>query len=159
MYEIGLASKLKNVKLHVMDGSKLAELPPDVAKYLDAIANPVRKRDCIELVTIIQDVSDHSPVMWGNSIIGFGRYHYRYASGHEGDTCLVGLAARKGSISVYLAPGILDDEARLKKLGKVKAGKGCLYITDLDQVDLTMLRELILYSIDVIRQRFGMDNP
>ena len=129
--------------------------PQDVRNYLDAISKPERKQDCTELAKIISEVTGYSPEMCGNAIIGFGSYHYKYDSGHEGDACIIGLSSRKTSISVYLAGGILDDELLLKRLGKVKAGKGCLYINRLGQVDLKTLREIIAYSLDVIRKRFG----
>ena len=132
-----------------MAESKSDTLPQDVQKYIDAISEPGKKKDCEELIRIMQEVSQYSPEMWGVSIIGFGRYHYKYASGHEGDSCLIGLSSRKNSISVYLAPESLEDETRLKQLGNVKAGKGCLYITDLKKVDLPMLRNLLTSSIAV----------
>lgn len=142
-----------------MSGSTIDDWPQDVQSYLRGIEQPDRKQDCAELMALIRKVSGHPPVLWGSTIIGFGRYHYRYASGHEGDTFLVGLSARKNNISVYLAPGVLDDEVWMGRLGKVKAGKGCLYLARLDQVNRDALRELIEYSIDVIRERFGKIEP
>ncbi len=123
-----------------------------VQEYIDSIEPPVRRKDCMELVSIAQEISGHPPVMWGTAIIGFGSFRYKYASGHEGDTFFIGLSARKNNISVYLASDVLADEARLKQLGKVKAGKGCLYVTSLDQVNREALRELFVDSISFTRK-------
>ena len=85
----------------------------------------------------------HPPKMWGSSIVGFGSYHYKYESGREGDSCLVGFSSRKGDISVYGLNAAVDAEALLATLGKYKAGKGCVYIRTLADVDLKVLAKLV----------------
>ncbi len=98
------------------------------APYLNAIADPERRKDCKALAAMMKRATGAAPKMWGTSIVGFGRYHYKYPSGHEGDTCVVGFASRARDISVYLVPELPGKDALLAKLGKVKAGKGCLYV-------------------------------
>lgn len=138
-----------------MAGAKTKVTTHSVNEYIDSIENSARRNDFMELMIIAQEITGQPPVMWGNSIIGFGSFHYKYPSGHEGDTFLVGLSARKNNISIYLGADVLTDEMRLTHLGKVKAGKGCLYITRLDQVNRQALRELFADSVSQTRERLG----
>jgi hypothetical protein len=94
--------------------------------------------------------------MWGTSIVGFGQYHYKYASGHEGDSCLIGYSSRKGDISVYLLAGYETDETRalLAQLGRHKIGKACLYIRRLSDVQVPVLEQLMARSIAETRARY-----
>jgi hypothetical protein len=124
----------------------------DPIKFIDKVKSDVKRRDSHELVALMQDVTGAPPKMWGSSIVGFGSYHYAYASGREGDICLTGFSPRSGSLVVYLGPGI-DNEKLMAKLGKHKAGKGCLYINKLDDVDRKVLRKLIEYSVATMRKR------
>ncbi len=91
--------------------------------------------------------------MWGSSIVGFGSYHYKYASGREGDSCLVGFSSRKGDISVYLSCSS-EREDLLKSLGKHKCGKACLYIRKLEDIDLKVLETLIRESVASLKQPY-----
>jgi hypothetical protein len=100
---------------------------------------------------MMQDITGEPPKMWGPSIVGFGSYHYRYASGHEGTICLTGFSPRSSALVLYLGPGI-HDKALAAKLGKHKVGKGCLYINKLDDVDRAVLRKLVEHSIAEIRK-------
>lgn len=127
-----------------------------VESYLAAIADDTRREDCRVLSDIMQRLSGHPPKMWGTSIVGFGQYHYKYASGHEGDACLIGYSSRKGDISVYLLPGYESDETRalLAQLGRHKIGKACLYIRRLSDVQLPVLEQLIAHSIADTRARY-----
>ncbi|GGN91706.1 hypothetical protein GCM10010112_78130 [Actinoplanes lobatus] len=103
----------------------------------------------------MREVTGEEPVMWGPSIIGFGRYHYRYDSGHEGDSALACFSPRKQHLVVYLIGGFADRHASmLARLGRHKIGKGCLYLRSLDDVDLAVLRELVERSV---RVRRGVD--
>ena len=114
-----------------------------VKDYLAAIDDEARRKDCEALADLMAKATKQPPTMWGASIVGFGRYRYRYASGREGESCVVGFSSRKGDISVYgLNAG--DGAAELlSKLGKHKAGKGCVYIKRLSDVDLKVLGELV----------------
>ncbi|MCW2959888.1 MAG: hypothetical protein JWM90_275 [Thermoleophilia bacterium] len=123
--------------------AKTTEHDGDVEAFLSAVANEVRQADARELVTLMSDVTGEPPRMWGSSIIGFGSYHYRYASGHEGDTALISFAPRATSLVLYLnvdAHAHADDFAAL---GPYRAGKGCVYIKRLVDVDHDVLRRLI----------------
>lgn len=130
-----------------------AVLPAD---HLAAIEDDARRDDCWALVRLFTRITGHPPVMWGPSIVGFGSYHYRYPTGHEGDAPLVGFASGKRQLTVYLAPGFADEGTAdlLTRLGKHKTGKGCLYLTRLSQVDLDVLEALVRRSVEVLRDRY-----
>lgn len=125
-----------------------------VADYLEAIPDETRRRDCEQLVVLMQRVTGCEPRMWGPSIVGFDRYHYRYASGHEGDSCVVGFSPRKGDISVYLLGGFEGREDLLAALGRHKIGKACLYLRRLADVDLAVLERLVALSVADTRRRY-----
>ena len=93
------------------------------------------------------------PKMWGPSIVGFGSYHYKYDSGREGDTCMIGFSPRKTSLVLYLGAA-LEDKDLMARLGKFKVGKGCLYIKNLDDVDRKVLKELVVKSVAEKRKRY-----
>jgi hypothetical protein len=114
-----------------------------VESYLAAIQDEVRRKDCEALAQLMAKATKHPPKMWGSSIVGFGSYHYKYESGREGDMCLVGFSARKSEISVYGLMAAPSQEELIPKLGKHKAGKGCLYIKSLSDINLKVLAKLI----------------
>jgi len=118
-----------------------------VATYLAAIADETRRKDCEALTKLMTKATKEKPKMWGTSIVGFGNYHYRYESGREGDTCLVGFSSRKGDISVYGLGSSPEHEQLLAQLGKHKMGKGCLYISRMSDVDRGVLERLIVSSV------------
>ena len=130
-----------------------------VAAYLDAIADDTRRADCMQLAALMARVTRCEPAMWGTAIVGFGSYHYRYDSGHEGDTCLVGFSSRKGDISVYLMGGYAGAEQLLDQLGRHKIGKACLYIKRLADVQLPVLEQLVVRSVAFVRQRYPPTKP
>ena len=117
-----------------------------VEDFLNAIPDGQKRADAVALVKLIRQVTRLEPTMWG-SIVGFGRYHYKYASGREGDSMLVGFSPRKQNLTLYLMLGLGDNAALLKKLGKHQTGKGCLYINRLADVDLPTLKALIRQSV------------
>ncbi|WP_373067752.1 DUF1801 domain-containing protein [Gemmatimonas sp.] len=127
-----------------------------VDSYLATIRDETRRDDCRVLTDMMQRLSGHTPTMWGSSIVGLGQYHYAYASGHEGDSCLVGYSSRKGDISVYLLTGYETDETRalLAHLGRHKIGKACLYLRRLSDVQLSILEQLIARSIAATKARY-----
>ncbi len=125
-----------------------------VAGYLAKIANDQRREDCEALVRLLKKITKHQAKMWGPSIVGFGKYHYKYESGHEGDMCIAGFASRKPDLTIYLFPVFPEKETLLKKLGKHKTGKGCLYIRKLEDVDTGVLEKLIAGSIAEVRRRY-----
>ena len=125
-----------------MAEQKTRKTAASVDAFLQGIADPGRRDDCRALVEMMEEVTGEQPRLWGTSIVGFGDHHYRYASGHEGDTFLVGLSPRKDAITVYLH-WLEPFEAILDRLGKHKRGKGCLYLRGLADVDPVVLRELL----------------
>jgi len=118
-----------------------------VATYLAGIQDEARRKDCEVLTKLMTKATKEKPQMWGTSIVGFGTYHYRYESGREGDTCLVGFSSRKGDISVYGLNSSPEHEKLLAQLGKHKMGKGCLYISRMSDVDRGVLERLIVSSV------------
>jgi hypothetical protein len=117
-----------------------------VADYLSQIENEQRRKDCEALVKIMTKASRHKPVMWGAGIVGFGVQKYKYASGREGETCLLGFSSRKGDISIYGTGSTPRQEELLANLGKHKMGKGCLYIGKLEDIDAAVLEQLLCTS-------------
>lgn len=125
-----------------------------VDAYIEAIVDEARRQDCRELITLMSGATKCEPKMWGTGIVGFGTYHYTYASGHEGDACLTGFASRKGDISIYLMCGFDGCEALFAKLGKHKMGKVCLYVRRLSDIDLSVLRQLVAHSVADVKRRY-----
>lgn len=115
-----------------------------------------RRKDCQELVTMMSDVTGYPAKMWGTSIVGFGQAHYKYASEREGDTMLTGFSPRKQNLVLYLGPGIENTDL-MARLGKHKAGKGCLYLNKLDDVDRAVLRTLIAESVTIMKKQYASD--
>ena len=120
----------------------------DVNKFLDNIEDEQRRKDTKEVTRLMQETTGEKPVMWGSSIIGFGTYHYEYASGREGDWMRIGLSPRKQNLTLYIMDGFSDYDKLLGKLGKYKTGKSCLYINKLEEIDLNILREMIKKSYE-----------
>jgi len=118
----------------------------DVEAFLAAVAHPVRRRDAYRLVELMGRVTGEPARMWGSSIVGFGAYHYRYASGREGDMAAAGFSPRKAATTVYLMDGVDAHAALLDRLGPHSVGKGCVYLKDLDAVDLDVLEEVVRRS-------------
>jgi len=117
-----------------------------VDQFLKKVENPTKKEDSFKILEIMKELTKEEPIMWGDSIIGFGSYHYKYASGREGDWFRVGFSPRKQNLTVYLMTGFEKYKEILNNLGKFKTGKSCLYIKKLKDVDIPSLRELILES-------------
>ena len=114
-----------------------------VEEFVNAIDDPKRRADCAALVALMKKITKCEPKMWGSSIVGFGDHHYRYESGHEGDTFVLGFSPRKAALTLYLCSGIDRFQDTLNQLGKHKTGKGCLYIRSLEDVDQTVLATLL----------------
>jgi len=130
-----------------MAENKTKATDASVDSYIAAIEDEVRRKDCQALAKLMAKVTKEKPKMWGPSIVGFGSYHYKYASGREGDTCLIGFSSRKGDISVYITGDFSGRDELLSKLGKHKTAKACLYIRKLDDVDLKVLEKLVVGSV------------
>jgi len=133
---------------------KTAPTNADVRTFLDAIANDPRRQDCETLLRMMKRITRRNPVMWGPSIVGFGTYHYRYASGREGDWFLTGFSPRKQALTVYVMAGFKRYATLMKKLGRHSTGSSCLYLKRLDDVDLDVLEELIRESVQHVKQAY-----
>jgi len=125
-----------------------------VEKFIDSIKDEATRKDSYAILTIMKRVTRAAPKMWGSSIIGFGSYHYVYASGREGDWFLVGFSPRKQNLTVYIMGGMKKVEKLLHKLGKYKASKGsCLYFKRLDDIDIRVLESVIATSVGALKKR------
>ena len=118
----------------------------DVAAFIGTVQHPVRRRDAETLVDLMSRATGQEAVMWGNSIVGYGTYHYHYPSGREGDAPAAGFSPRKAVTTVCLADGVGQHLALLERLGPHKCGVGCVYLKDLSDIDLDALEELIRRS-------------
>lgn len=123
----------------------------DVVAFLTAVPNERRRKDSLALLEVMKEVTGEEPKMWGPSIVGFGHYHYKYASGHEGDMPVVGFSPRKQNLTLYLMMDYDQFDNLRGRLGKHKVSKACLYINKLDDVDRDVLREMIRQSVDVMK--------
>ncbi len=136
-----------------MEENKTTATHAPVADFIANIDDEKRRADCAALVEIFQKATEAEPRMWGPSIVGFGDYHYRYESGREGDTFYAGFSPRKAAITLYFCGYLEFHGEQLAKLGKYKAGKGCLYVKSLADVDAKVLRELIAVTIREAKKR------
>ena len=125
-----------------------------VESHLAALANEEQRDDARRLVAVMRSVTGQDPRMWGPSIVGFGSYHYKYASGHEGDSALAAFAARGRELVVYIADGFEGRDELMARLGKHKSGKVCVYIRRLADVDLKVLETLIARSVADTERRY-----
>lgn len=115
-------------------------------ELIGAITDPARRADATALMRIFQRATGEKPVMWGPSIIGFGKYHYRYESGREGEMCLVGFSPRSAAFSLYVLSGAKDEADLLSRLGKFKRAKACMHVKRVADIDPEVLEELVRVS-------------
>ena len=125
----------------------------DVNEFINSIESEQKRNDSFKIIEMMKKITKSEPKMWGDSIIGFGNYHYKYASGREGDWFLCGFSPRKQNLSIYIMSGFNKYENILSKLGKHKTGKGCLYVKNLEEIDLKVLENLIKQSVDYLKKR------
>ncbi|MFT4468893.1 DUF1801 domain-containing protein [Arthrobacter sulfonylureivorans] len=126
-----------------MAENKTAPTDVPVEVFLASVEHPIRRQDAETVLELMRDVTGEEPVMWGPSIIGFGSYHYKYASGREGDAAAVGFSPRKGNLALYGLTYAPEAVPLLERLGKHKTSVACLYVNKLADVDLAVLKELI----------------
>jgi hypothetical protein len=131
------------LKTKITDGS--------VKDFLDSVSDEKKRADAYIILDIMREITGDEPKMWGDSIIGFGTFHYRYASGQEGDWMQTGFSPRKQNLTIYLLSGIKGFSSQLADLGKHSTGKSCLYIRRLDDIKLDVLREIIKQSVDTMK--------
>ena len=133
---------------------KTQETDESVISFIESIDSDKKKSDAYKLLEIFTETSGYPAKMWGESIIGFGSYHYKYPTGHEGDAALVGFSPRKAKISLYFATGDEQRKALLSELGKHTSGVACVYINKLDDIDMAVLKKLILQSIEFLQNLY-----
>jgi hypothetical protein len=131
--------------------TKVTKVSPKA--FLEKQPDEARRKDCAKIVQIMKKATGEPPRMWGTGMVGFGKYHYRYDSGREGDTFIVGFAPRKTDLTLYLPGAMQKSPGLLGKLGKHKTGKGCLYLERLDDVDLGVLERLIAASVKHVKSK------
>jgi hypothetical protein len=130
-----------------MSQNKTKPTNKDVIAFLKSITPQQKQDDCYTLLSLMKEITDSDAVLWGDAIIGFGTYHYKYASGRESDWFLTGFSPRKNAISLYLYCDLDHKELSFENLEKHKRGKGCLYIKKLSDVDLNVLKTILQKAV------------
>lgn len=133
---------------------KTKENDNSINEFIEKVENQKKRADAYQLLEIFTETTGLEAKMWGDSMIGFGSYHYKYASGHEGDTFLTGFSPRKAKISLYLNLWDAQSEMLLSELGKHTKGKSCVHINKLSDIDIEMLKKLIKLSIESVNEKF-----
>jgi len=149
--EMGLKPRAKKT------GTDAKTKPTSVsaASFINGLADERRRRESATLLDLMSEVTGEPPVMWGAGIVGFGSYHYKYASGREGDWPRTGFSPRKQSLTIYCVPGFAAQRDLLARLGPHKTSVSCLYINKLDDVDLGVLRKIVERSVDQMARTYG----
>jgi hypothetical protein len=137
-----------------MAETKTRPTAASVTAYIDALPDARMRADCRQLLQLMSRITGERPVLWGTSIVGFGRYHYVYASGNSGDWPLTGFAPRARDLTLYVMDGFDRRAAALKALGRHKTGKSCLYLKSLAEVDLGVLEAMLADSVQTLRARY-----
>lgn len=135
-----------------MAKTKTCKTDVDVTEFVNSVADEKKRADSFKLIEMMTEITGLKPYMWGPTIIGFGNYHYKYPSGHEGDAPVAGFSPRKSAISLYVAtkfPGRVD---LLKQLGKHKAAVSCICIKKLDDIDISILKKMVSASAKQIKK-------
>ena len=133
---------------------KTKQTENSVLEFIETVDSPKKREDAYQLLDIFIETTGFPAKMWGPSIIGFGSYHYKYASGHEGDAPLVGFSPRKAKISLYFATGDSKSDELLEQFGKHTSGKACVYINKLADIDVEVLKKLIIQSINFLQETY-----
>lgn len=126
-----------------------------VEKFLNTVKDKKRRDDCFAVLELMKTITGEDPKMWGTSIVGFGTYHYVYASGREGDWPVAAFSPRKQNLTLYMMPGFEKYSELMGKLGKYTTGKSCLYINQLEDVDQGALKKLIKLSVQDVKKHYG----
>jgi hypothetical protein len=138
-----------------MADAKFKPTEKSVDRLIEEVPFEKVRDDCYQLIKIMSKATRAKPVLWAANIIGFGKYHYVYDSGNEGDACLAAFAVRKQNITLYVMPPDLPQrDDLLKKLGKHKASKGCIYIKSLDDIDTGILEKMVVESVNYLKKKY-----
>ena len=124
-----------------------------IDNFLNGVKDEKKRNDAYKILELMKKITKEEPIMWGPSIVGFGKYHYKYESGREGDWFLTGFSPRKQNLTLYIMSGFKRYDELMKKLGKFKTGSSCLYINKLEHVDIKVLKELIAESVKYMKQK------
>ena len=133
---------------------KTTETSKSVTDFINSVSDEIKRKDSFQIIDIMQKQTGFEPKMWGPSIIGFGNYHYKYESGHEGDMPLAAFSPRSTAIVFYFSEEFENKEELLQRLGKHKTGKVCVYIKRIDDIDLYVLKIMIANSVEYIKSRY-----
>lgn len=139
-----------------MAENKTTENKGNVKDFLNTVEKDIRRNDAFELLKIFKSVTGETPKMWGTSIVGYGKYHYKYESGREGDFMKIGFSPRIQKMTIYFMNGLGDYEDLLTKLGKHKTSKACLYFNKLADIDVTILKEILTHSYNYMTEKYGL---
>lgn len=137
-----------------MAKNKTTQTEQRVDEFVNAVEDDRKRTDSFTLIELMREVSGHEPKMWGPSIIGFGKYHYRYDSGHEGDAPLLGFSPRKAAISLYVFTGLEQHRPLVNKLGKFTMGKACIYVKRLSDIDVGSLTRLMKTTLQFLQSKY-----
>lgn len=137
-----------------MAANKTQPTPIKVSEFIANIEDQTKRADCKELMKLMREATHKRATMWGSSIVGFGKYHYKYASGREGDFFLTGFAPRKQALTIYIVNGFEPHAELMEKLGKFKTGRSCLYVKSLDHIDRVVLADLVKASVAYMRKTY-----
>lgn len=135
--------------------NKTQQTKASVTDFLNQIADEQKRKDSFAILALMQNVSGEEAKMWGPSIVGFGEYHYKYASGREGNFMRIGFSPRKNALTLYIMSGFSKYDKLMQELGKFKTGKACLYIKKLEDVNQEVLIELMLASLQFMKEKYG----
>ena len=133
---------------------KTTQTPVSPEAFIQAVENKTRHKDAAFLLPWFTQVTGFEPVMWGPSIIGYGRYSYKYETGHEGEYLITGYSPRKANLVFYIMPGYRDLSESLARLGKHKAGKSCLYVNKLADIDINVLAEIVTAGVSYMQKNY-----
>ena len=137
-----------------MASNKTKPTSASVTEFLNKIEDPKKKSDCFKLIEMMHQITNQEPKMWGNSIVGFGQYHYKYKSGRQGEWFLTGFAPRKQNLSLYLMCDLKNKTLPFQRLGKHKKSVGCLYIKQLEDVNTQVLEEIISKAVEYTKSLY-----
>lgn len=137
-----------------MSDLKTKKNSADVSAFLNKIGDEEKRLDCFQLLGMFSFITGKKPMMWGTSMVGFGEYHYKYASGRTGDWLMTGYSPRAANITIYIMLGFDNYKTLMENLGKYKISKSCLYIKKLDDIHLPTLRDIIRKSVSDMRKKY-----
>jgi hypothetical protein len=138
----------------IMPENKTKATDQSVDEFLHKVENEKKREDSYKLIEMMREVTGEEPKMWGPSMVGFGKYHYKYTSGREGDAFVTGFSPRKGAMTLYILAGFEEEDDLLSKLGKFTTGKSCLYVKRLSDIDQDVLKQLVAKSVQHTKETY-----